>query len=421
MEVCVVSINYSQTPVVIRERLAVGSNQLRDALILLHNYVSQGIILSTCNRIEVYTLVDKGCPAELAGINFLKARSDLADADLLPYIYLYQSEAAIKHLFCVASGLDSMIIGEFEILGQLNQALGEAEKTCQLGLPLRGLFRQAVRAGRRVRKETGISKNALSVSSVAVDLATEVVGDIRNCKVLVIGAGEAGRLAAKAIRERGGSQIVVASRSREKASALAATLGGDFVSMDNLIQELSVSDIAISGTAAPHLILKFHTVEEAMSARPERPLVLIDIAVPRDVEPGVRQIDNVFLYDINDFTKIVELNREQRQSEIQRAMEIIDDEVGRFTHWWQALEAKPTISALVSKAENIRQTQLGMTLKRLPGLSDEERASLEAMTKSIVQKILHDPIRYLKKNTRKKEDYIRIMNEVFRLDKEKLG
>jgi len=413
MEICLVGINYCQTPVVIREKLAVSSNQLQDALILLRNYVSQGIVLSTCNRIEVYTLVDKGCPPELAGINFLKARSDLAGADLSPYIY--QNEAAVKHLFCVASGLDSMIIGEFEILGQLNRALEEAEKTYQLGLPLRGLFRQAVRAGRRVRKETGISKNALSVSSVAVDMAMKGFGDIRNCRVLVIGAGEAGRLAAKAIREKGGSQIVIASRSQEKASALAATLDGDFVSMDSLIQELSASDIVISGTAAPHLILKLHTVAKAMSARPERPLVLIDIAVPRDVDPEVRQIYNVFLYDIDDFTRIVESNREQRQNEIQRAMEIIDDEVDRFTRWWQALEAKPTISALVSKAEKIRQTQLDMTLKRLPALSDEERANLEAMTKSIVQKILHEPIQHLK--THENEDYIRIINEVFRLEK----
>jgi glutamyl-tRNA reductase len=375
---------------------------------LLRSFVSTGVILSTCNRLEVYALADS---SDL--VDFLSAQADLSCSELLPYTYTYHNEEAIKHLFKTAAGLDSMIIGEFEILGQVRRALEEAEKTYPLSLPLLNLFRQAVQVGRRVRSETGISRNALSVSSVAVDLATRIVGNIDHSRVLVIGAGEAGRLAAKAVRERGSPQITVASRSEERALALAAMLGGRSIPMNNLKYELSASDIVISCTGAPHTILKAPIVEEAMSARPKRPLVIIDIAVPKDVEPEVKQIGNVFLYDVDDLTHISELNTQQRQSEVAHAMEIVDEEVERFASWWQALEAKPAICALVEKAESIRRSQLTLTLKKLSRLSDEERADIETMTRSMVQKILHEPIQYLKKN----KEGSQIIDELFGLKK----
>lgn len=419
MQVCVVGVNHKTTPVAIRGKLAIGASQLQHALLSLHNYVSQGIILCTCNRTEVYTLAGKGTPAESASLSFLNARANLSQADLLQHIYVYHGEAAVKHLFQVTSGLDSMIIGEFEILGQVRRALEEAEKSRLVGLPLLSLFRHAVRVGRRVRAETGISKHALSVSSVAVDLAARVVGDIRHCRIVVIGAGEAGRLVAKACRERGASQIVVVSRSQEKGAALAAMLRGTWVPMENLGQVLVTCDIVISCSGAPHSVLKLGLVQQVMSTRPEHPLVIIDIAVPPDVEYQVKQLNNVFLYDIDELTKVGESNHKQRQNEIQRAMQIVDDEVARFTSYWQELEVKPVISALVKKAEEIRQAKLGMTLKKLPKLSDEERAHIEAMTKAIVQKILHEPIQRLKSNNHQKEEYIRIINELFCLDEKK--
>lgn len=419
MQVCVVGVNHKTTPVAIRGKLAIGASQLQHALHSLHNYVSQGIILCTCNRTEVYTLAGKGTPAESASLSFLNARANLSQADLLQHIYVYHGEAAVKHLFQVTSGLDSMIIGEFEILGQVRRALEEAEKSRLVGLPLLSLFRHAVRVGRRVRAETGISKHALSVSSVAVDLAARVVGDIRHCRIVVIGAGEAGRLVAKACRERGASQIVVVSRSQEKGAALAAMLRGTWVPMENLGQVLVTCDIVISCSGAPHSVLKLGLVQQVMSTRPEHPLVIIDIAVPPDVEYQVKQLNNVFLYDIDELTKVGESNHKQRQNEIQRAMQIVDDEVARFTSYWQELEVKPVISALVKKAEEIRQAKLGMTLKKLPKLSDEERAHIEAMTKAIVQKILHEPIQRLKSNNHQKEEYIRIINELFCLDEKK--
>ena len=417
MQLGMVGVNHKTTPVTIRGKLAIGASQLQDALRSLHNYVPQGIILCTCNRTEVYTLSEKGAPDESATA-FLNARANLPQADLLQYIYAHHDEAAIKHLFRVASGLDSMIIGEYEVLGQVRNALEEAEKTRLVGLPLLNLFRHAVRVGRRVRAETDIGKNALSVSSVAVDLARRVVGDIRPCKVVVIGAGEAGRLVARVCRKRGASQIVVVSRSQEKGVALAAMLHGIWAPMQNLGQELASCDIAISCSGAPHLILKLEFLAEIMRLRQERSLVIIDIAVPPDVEGQVKQLDNVFLYDIDDLTGVCDFNHKQKQNEIQSAMEIVDDEVGRFISYWQELEVRPVISALVRKAENIRQAQLNLTLKKLPSLSDEERTHLEAMTKAIVQKILHEPIQQLKSN-HKREDYIQIINELFRLHRKK--
>jgi glutamyl-tRNA reductase len=418
MQIYVVGVNHSTTPIEIRERLAVSSTHVPDALSLLRKYVSQGLILSTCNRTEIYSVPKSGDSSQ-PSIDFLKAWANISNDDLLPYVYCYHSEAAVRHLFRVASGIDSMIIGEFEILGQVNQSLEEAKKARMVEHPLRNFFHQALRVGRHVREKTGISKNALSVSSVAVALAAKAIGDLTRCRALVIGTGEAGRLVAKALKERGIAQITTTSRSYDKASTLAAALGGSSVDIGSLGRELATCDIAISCTGAPHLILDLKSVENAMQARSNHPLVIIDIAVPRDVEPQVGQINDVFLYDIDDFTHLSELNRKQRETEIKKAMEIIEVEVKRFTTWWQAMEVKPVVSSLVRKAEDIRQTQLDMTLKKLRHLSAEEQQSLEAMTKAIVQKILHEPIQHLKTNAHKRDDYITLVNELFQLDKDK--
>jgi glutamyl-tRNA reductase len=418
MQIHIAGVNHSTTPIEIRERLAVSNDRLFDALSLLREYVSQGLILSTCNRIEAYSVAESSDSSQ-PGIDFFKAWANISDADLSPYIYCYQNEAAVRHLFRVASGLDSMIIGEFEILGQVKNSLEEANKARMVEHPLRTLLHQALRVGRQVREETGISKNALSVSSVAVELAAKAIGDLTRCKALVIGTGEAGRLVAKALKERGVANITTTSRSYEKASALAKSLGGSSVDIGSLGQELTGCDIAISCTGAPHLILDLKTLENAMSARANQPLVIIDIAVPRDVDPAVGRLNNVFLYDIDDFTHISERNRKQRETEIQKAMEIIESEVKRFTSRWQAMEVKPLISSLVGKAEAIRQAQLKMTLKKLRRLSTEEQQSLEAMTEAIVQKILHDPIARLKKDAHGRDDYIRLVTELFQLDKDK--
>ncbi len=430
MQVCVVGVNHSTTPIAIREKLSISKERLQDTLLSLHNYLSHGVILSTCNRTEVYTLVNPDTSsAELTLINLLKTHGNLTEAELIPHIYVYKHEMAIRHLFKVVAGLDSMLIGEFEILGQVRQALEEAERAQMINLPLRTLFQHAIRTGRRVRKETAISRNALSVSSVAVELAARVISNIRNSRVLVIGAGEAGRLAAKALVERGVTRIRVTSRSQQAASSLALTLGGSPTTLSNLGKELSDADIVITCTGAPHFVVRRRIVEEGMNGRPERPLVLLDIAVPRDIEPEVGQIKNVFLYDIDDLTGISELNRQGRESDVQWAMEIVEAEVGQFISWWQTLEVKPVISALVEKAEDIRQHQLNLTIKKMNHLTEEEQNYMDAMSRAIVAKILHHPIECLKKNGSKgisvtenaergNKGYIQVVRELFALDEE---
>lgn len=418
MQISLVGINHRTAPVAVREKVAIRTGNLGDFLELFRSHVSQGVILSTCNRTEVYTVTNNGSQAKELSLNFLQTHLDIPDATLRRYTYALEGEAAVEHLFRITCGLDSMIVGEYEVLGQVRQALEVAEKAKMVRLPLRHLFQDAIRTGRRVREETGISRNAFSVSSVAVDLAARSIGDLASCKMLVIGAGEAGRLAAKAAKDRGVSQIIIASRTRERASTLAAALGGLPISMNELAGELNTCNLVVACANAPHWLLDESHVETAMKHRPELPLVIIDIAVPRNVAPAVAQIKNVFLYNIDDLTKVSKQNQKQRKEEIERAVKIITAEMAEFNAWWRALEVRPVITALMKQAEDIRSAQLNKTLKKLRPLSDEEQANLAAMTKSIVTRILQNPINHLKENTDTNGEHAEIINELFRLDME---
>ncbi len=416
MRISLVGIDHQTAPVAIRERVAISTSKLDDALPVLGSFISRGIILSTCNRTEVYTIDSDTRHAEKASLDFLKTRLGITDAALLKYVYLFEDKTAVEHLFRVASGLESMIVGEFEVLGQVGHALEAAEGAGMVNLALRHIFQSAVRTGRRVREETGISRNALSVSSVAVDLATGVVGDLKKSKMLVIGAGEAGRLVAKAAQDRGISKMVVVGRTQDRASALAAQLGGVPVTSSALGEELLTANIVVTCAGAPHRILSVGQVKRAMESRPSLPLAIIDIAVPRNVEPAVSQIKNVFLYNIDDLTGLSALNRKQREDEIQKASQIIADELDKFSLWWQEFKVRPLIRAMMSKAEEIRRSHFKRTVKKLPRLTEEEQYSLEMMTKAIISKILEDPVQYLKTNG--SGNYAEMVREIFRLEEE---
>ena len=416
MHINLVGVNHRAAPVAVREKVAVSPGMLCDSLSLLRSYVPQGVILSTCNRTEIYTVETDSHHVHAAGLNFLRTRLDIPDTELPKYVYFSEDKRVVEHLFRVAAGLDSMVVGEYEVLGQVRHALEAAEKAGMVNLPLRHIFQSAVRIGRRVRHETEISKNALSVSSVAIDLAARVVGDLRNCEVLVIGTGEAGKLAVKVAKKRGVSKVVIASRTKERARALATTLGGIPIDLNNIADKLGTANIVITCAGSPHHILGFSEVNEAMEGRAKLPLVIIDIAIPRNVESNVGEIDNVALYNIDDLIQISGLNREQREGEVHKAEKIIAIEMDKFTSWWRAFDVMPVINALTSKAEEIRSSQLDKTLKKLRSLSDEERESLEAMTRSIVTKILKDPVRYLKENG--DGNYTEVVKELFQLTEE---
>jgi glutamyl-tRNA reductase len=414
--ISVVGVNYSNTPLSIRGKLSVPKVRKAEALNALRDYVPHGVVLATCNRTEVYVLDEDGYPAAEAVRRFLRMWSGVPGEEMEPYLYCSHDYTAARHLARAAAGLYSMIVGEYEVLGQVREALQDAEGADMVNYELRNLFQHAIRTGRRVREETEISKNALSVSSVAVDLAARVTGDISRCRVLLMGAGEAGWLVARALTGRGVSQMTVTSRSLDRAHDLASTLGGTVASMDELLDEMKAADIVITCTGAPHYVIHRDAIQEVIASRGDRPLVMVDIAVPRDVEPEIREIEGVFLYDIDDLDHVSEANRLARQKEVERAMHIVDDEMESFVSRWQELEARPVIASLTEMAERIRQRQLEMSLKKLPSLSAEEQDVLDVMTKSIVSRLLHNPIQCLKENGHRNEDFIRMVSDLFALD-----
>lgn len=415
-QVCVVGVQHDTSPVAVREKLSIPRRQMREALASLRGYLPSGIILATCNRTEVYATEEDGTSTEQAIRRFLEDWAGVSQEELAPYLYHSSNHEAMRHLSQTASGLCSMVVGEHEILGQTRRALQDAEHAQMVNLPLRKLFQHAIRTGRRVRDETDISRNALSVSAAAVDLAAEVTSDISHRRVLLIGAGEAGKLVARALSQMGVSQVTVASRALTNAQELASILGGNAIHLSHVQSEMEAADILITCTGAPHFVVHHELVREVMASRPGRPLVVVDIAVPRDVEPEVGQIEDVFLYDIDRFNQVSEVNRKAREKEVARAMAVVDDEMEHFLTWWQTLEAKPTITALTQMAEDIRQRQLRMTLKKLPPLSQEECDSLDAMTKAIVNKILHNPIKCLKHSGQGSGGFVQAVRKLFALD-----
>ena len=420
MRICVIGINHRTAPVEVREKVAIRNVELAQHLSLLRNHTPFGVILSTCNRTEVYIADNDGRDVEKAGLKFFQNYLNMPAEEMDKCFYVTTNQQEVSHnLYCIASGLDSLILGEYEILGQVGNALEAAEKAGMVNLLLRHLFQGAIRSGRRVREETGISKNAMSVSSVAVDLASKIIGDLSKSRLLVIGTGEAGRLVAKASKERGVTQIAVASRTLERASELAGVLGGKPVDMYSLFEELGNCDIVVGCASSPHALVNAARIETVMKGRAEAPLVIIDIAVPRNVSDDVKNVKNVFLYNIDDLTEISVANRKAREEEISKAESIIAEELEDLNAWWHSLESRPAVSALMEKAESIRSSQLSSTLKKLRPLSDEETEHLEAMTRSIVIKILKDPVHYLKNCVEGDGDGVDLVRQLFRLEVEK--
>ncbi len=378
----------------------------------LSNHVPLGVIVSTCNRTEVYSICN-GQPSSDKLFDFFSAHSRLPIQELSPYLYILKEEEAVRHLFRVASGLESMIVGEYEVLGQVRQAMEEAEAAGLSPYPLTGLFQQAVGVGRRVREETDISKNAASVSSAAVGLAKRLFSDLERCQALLIGAGEAGALVAKALVKVGACQVTVTNRSYPKAAALASEIGGTAIPLHHLGEALSHTDILISCSGAPHYIIEPEDIYQAAGARSSQPILLIDIAVPRDIDPAVRDMEGVILYDIDDLNSEVKENRRLRKREADKAAAIVEAEVTRFMDWRNSRDKAPVIKALVDKAERIRAAQLARTLKEIPSLSAEDRERVEAMTRAIVKKVLHSPISHLKSQD---NDHIQTIRELFDLE-----
>ncbi len=415
MKIVAVGVNHRTAPVEVRERLAMVSEELPVAQETLGRSIPGGVILSTCNRTEVYGLIEDGPGNDGRIAGFLTAFHHVPPQDLAPYLYTYEGAEAVRHLFSVASGIDSMILGETEILGQVREALVSASATGHVDLTLSRLFHHAMRTGRRARIETEISRHALSVSHAAVQMARQVFGGLEECRVLVVSAGEAGKLTAKSLRDAGAREIGVANRTRERAAALASELGGRTVDFEALSEALIDYDIVISATASARFVIPAEMVHRAMEQRGDRALCLIDIAVPRDVDPESRKVRNVYLYDIDDLEAISLANRERRQKEVGKVEAIIGEEVARFTEWAASLEAVPVIASLQEKAEAVRKREVGKAMRKLGHLSESDKEQIEALAASIARKLLDDPINVLKEQSQNKE-YIDSAKHLFRLD-----
>ncbi len=398
MSLVVLGVSHHTAPLELREALAFPKETLAETLASLAREpgIAESMILSTCNRVEIYAA---GEPLALeAAAAFLCRVHHRTLADLGPSLYRLQGENAVRHAFRVAASLESMVIGEPQILGQVKEAYEAAERAGTLGSHLNALRNRSLAAAKRVRSETGIGRNAVSVSHVAVELARKIFGDLRDKNVLLVGAGKMSHVAARQLVRSGARATVVGGRTFERASDLAASLGGRAVPLDSLRDELARTDIVISGTGAPGFVIHHGDVKEARSGgrrRHARPLFLIDIAVPRDIEPSVARLSGVFLYDLDDLKSVSESNLRERRKEAFAAEALVEREVGNFLDWQQSLDVVPLLVELRRRGDEIRRAELDKARKRLGPLSPEQEEALETATSAFVNKLLHAPTVHL--------------------------
>lgn len=415
-------VNHKTAPVAVREKLAF-SGDCTVPLIELKALpgCEECCLLSTCNRVEVLLVAKEGAAgAEEAVRRFLFGASGISPEESKQYSYFHQGGAAISHVFRVAASLDSMVVGEPQILGQLKDAYRAATEQQATGAVLNKLLTKAFSVAKRIRTETNIGGSAVSISYAAVQLAKKIFGDLKDKKVLLVGAGEMAELAAEHLVAQGIGKVVVANRTLERAVKLAQTFHGSAVGLDELVPQLAEVDILISSTGATDLILRKEEVRPVMRQRHNRPLFLIDIAVPRDLDPELNDLDNVYLYDIDDLKQVVELNRAERQKEADKAERIVGEEAIKFLQWLEAMEVAPTITALRRKAEAVRDAEVAKTLGSLAGLGEKERKSIELMANAIINKMLHDPMMFLKAvaPAEEKRRHLALARKVFGLDAE---
>ncbi|MEK7235772.1 MAG: glutamyl-tRNA reductase [Nitrospirota bacterium] len=399
MHIVVVGLSHKTAPVEIREKLAVPESRMGEALTRLCSYqgVREGIVLSTCNRVEVYAVVDE-IEAGYGRIQeFLAdAHMSLSSEQLTPHLYWHQGDRAISHLFRVASSLDSMIVGESQILGQIKDAFEAALTHKATGIILNKVVKKAISVAKRVRTETKIAEMAVSVSYAAVELAKKIFSDLSEKTVLLVGAGEMAKLAARHFIASGVRHVRVTTRNPQHGLELADRFGGTAVPFEQFREDMASADIVLVSTGAAHYLVSEDDVQRSVKQRMNRPMFLIDISVPRNIDPAVRHVDNAFLFDIDDLKARVEQNRGGRLQEAEKAERMVVDEVGIVRQWLQSLEVTPTIMALRTRADDIKRAEVEKTLGRLANLSASERELVEAMASSIVNKLIHNTMVTLK-------------------------
>ena len=419
-ELLALGVSHKTAPLAVRERLALPEG--RDAAVLSelrsHEAVHEAVAISTCNRTELYLVASDAVEAETAALAVLSRQADIRPTELTGSLYAFRDREAVTHLFGVAAGLDSMIVGEAEIQGQVKRAYELALAEQATGPIANRLFREALGAGKRVRTETGVGRSRVSVSTVAVELAADMLGDLSRRRVLVIGAGENGELTARALSERGVHTVFVANRHYDRAIGLAQRFGGAAVRFDDLPDQLAQADIVVSCTASPHQIVDREKLELTLADRGERRLVIIDIAVPRDVDPAVRDLPGVALYDMDDLQRTAARNRDVREAEASRALSIVEEEVQRFDRWLASLDVVPTIAALRERGDEIVEAVLSENESRWESLSEADRERLAVMARAVVGRMLHEPTVRLKGAAEDDEAhvFVQALRELFGLE-----
>lgn len=422
MKICSVGLSHKTAPVEIREKIAFSSPQkLEEAILILKREpaIRECVILSTCNRVEIYLVVNKNSDWKEIVADKIALYQGVEKKDFVQHLYFKEDTDAIKHLFRVSAGLDSMVLGEPQILGQLKEAYGFASGKNATGFVINKLMHTTFSVAKRVRTETKIGSYAVSISYVAVELAKKIFESLEGKKAMLIGAGEMAELAARHLLTNGISQIIVANRTYERACSLAEEFNGVPCNFDEFPERLKDVDIVISSTGAPGFVITPEKVKSALKSRRNSPMFLIDIAVPRDIDPKVNDLDNVFVYDIDDLQNVVDSNLAERKKEAEKAEKIIEEELEAFIGWVKSLQVKPLLINLRSEIEKIKEAELTELKKKLPNLSDKDKKAIEAFANALINKFLHHPTIFLKEagNSEDSYAYLEAFKRIFNLKK----
>jgi len=422
-EIYLIGLNHKSAEVDVREQYALPEcNPRKHGLVTPEGPITEALVLSTCNRVEILVVGDSGCDIPALVSEFWAAHCTGDLCCLTEHVYTYTGLEAVQHLFAVASSLDSLVLGEPQILGQLKTAYRQALETKSSRTIINRIVHKAFSVAKRVRTETAIASSAVSISYAAVELAKKIFGDLSEQRAMLVGAGEMAELAATHLLGAGVQSISVANRTLKKGEELAGQFNGTAIPFDRLYEGLIEADIIISSTGAQSAVIRARDMQAVLRKRKHRPMFFIDIAVPRDIDPDVNNLDNIYLYDIDDLKEVVEENMSSRQQEAQKAWSIIGEEVDSFARWLKCLELQPTIVGLYDQGESIARKELKKSLKGLgPDADPKAVKALETLAMSLCKKLYHEPVTFLKRRAEEEDtarEFIHVTRRMFNLDRE---
>lgn len=418
MNIFIVGLNHKTADVDIRERLAFNGQKLEEGLQRIKTLpdVKEAVILSTCNRVEIYAAVTNAASAHEAIKNFISEFHGIDRSTLETSLYAYEDINAVRHVFRVASSLDSMIVGEPQILGQIKDAFDFSLQKKTTGILLNKLMKKTISVAKRIRTETKIAENAVSISFAAVELAKKIFTDLSTKSFMLLGAGDMAELAARHLMSSGVKDVLVANRTYESGEKLAKEFNGRAVRFDDFMHEIVNTDIVICSTGASKYVLMKEQMQKVMKERRHKPVFIIDISVPRNIDPSINDIDNVYLYDVDDLHGIVDTNKLERQKEAEKAEGIIAEEIEIFQKWLASLDSVPTVVALRDRADAVKKEEVEKLLNKLPSLGEKEREAVEYMANAIINKLMHPPTAALKEDSEDKDILIATIRKLYGLD-----